>query len=186
MSHLNILTISKEIDNLNKNILQFRGQIDHLESENNTLNNNIKDINEIKMNKLDTIDCIEEIKSDFKYLEKKLSSVNNCVKKLVSRNIDFVKKNTEMLNNFLKEQVVLNDKQINVLLFVFDCSSLQDCLLLNDKELLDFGFSHSDTGLLKRKCKEALENNTYNMDGLENTVSMQGNNTIVLNGVTGV
>ena len=44
MSHLNILTISKEIDNLNKNILQFRGQIDHLESENNTLNNNIKNI----------------------------------------------------------------------------------------------------------------------------------------------
>jgi len=188
MSHLNILTISKEIENLNKNIFKFKNQIDDLEFEKQTVNDNINDINEIKMNKLDAIDCLNEIRNDFKYLENKLNSVDNCVKKLVSRNIDFVKKNTEVLNNFLKNTVGLDDKQINVLLYVFDCSSLQDCLLLNDKELISFGFNQSQLGILNRMCKDALENNTYNMDGLENTntVSMYADNTIILNGVVGV
>ena len=188
MSHLNILTISKEIENLNKNVKKFKNQIEILESDKNILNSNINDINEIKMNKLDAIDCLQELRDDFKHLENKLNSVDKCVKKLVTRNIDFVKKNTEHLYNFLKTKVKLDEKQINVLLFVFDCSSLQDCLLLNDRELIDFGFNQSEIALLKRICKEALENNTYVTENTDivDAMPMQGDNTIVLNNIIGV
>ena len=160
MSHLNILTISKEIENINKNISKFQSQINTMETENSKLNSNFNDINEIKINKIDVVNSLDEIKSDFQFLENKIRSIDVCVKKLLSRNVDFVNKNTQTLFNFLKKKLEFNEKKINVLLYVFDCTTLQDCLLLNDRELIDFGFSQIEISLLKRLCKETLENNT--------------------------
>jgi prefoldin subunit 5 len=183
MSHLNILTISKEIQNINKNISQFKSQLHNIESNTNNIHSNIKDINEIKMNKIDSIDSLEQIRSDFKFLEKKLVSVDSCVKKLLSRNIDFVNKNTEVLHKFLKENVNLDDKQINVIIYVFECVSLQDCLMLNDRELLDFGFNQINILNLNRQCKEALENNSYPELYQASDTPMYGDNTIQFSGI---
>ena len=173
MSHLNILTISKEIENINKNISKFQSQINTMETENSKLNSNFNDINEIKINKIDVVNSLDEIKSDFQFLENKIRSIDVCVKKLLSRNVDFVNKNTQTLFNFLKKKLEFNEKKINVLLYVFDCTTLQDCLLLNDRELIDFGFSQIEISLLKRLCKETLENNTFH------EYSEEGNNIAI-------
>lgn len=189
MSHLNILTISKEIENLNKNIAKFQTQISDIEVTNSQMSSNFKDLNEIKINKLDVIDSIDQIRSDFKFLESKLNSIDGCVKKLLSRNLDFINKNTRTLNNFLEKRLKFNNKQINVLLFVFNCSSLQDCLLLNDRELLDFGFNHTDVSCLKRACKETLENDSfleYAPNDSNSNIAMYGDNSIQLSNVVGV
>ena len=77
MSHLNILT-SKEIENINKNIAKFQSQINTYETENSKLNKNFSDINEIKINKIDVVHSLDEIKSDFKFLENKIHSVWLC------------------------------------------------------------------------------------------------------------
>jgi hypothetical protein len=198
MSHLNILTISKEIENINRNVSKFQSQINTIETENSKLNNNFNDINEIKINKIDVVHSLDEIKSDFKFLENKINSIDGCVKKLLSRNVDFVNKNTQTLFNFLKKKIEFNEKKINVLLYVFDCTTLQDCLLLNDRELIDFGFSQSEVSLLKRLCKETLENNTFqeysefgnniaiNSDGIAYVSSLNANEGITLNNVVGL
>ena len=90
-------------------------------------------------------------------------------------------------------------KKINVLLYVFDCTTLQDCLLLNDRELIDFGFSQSEVSLLKRLCKDTLENNTFqeyselgnniaiNSDSVGGyTSSLNANDGVILNNIVGV
>ena len=196
MSHLNILTISKEIENINKNISKFQSQINTMETENSKLNSNFNDINEIKINKIDVVNSLDEIKSDFQFLENKIRSIDVCVKKLLSRNVDFVNKNTQTLFNFLKKKLEFNEKKINVLLYVFDCTTLQDCLLLNDRELIDFGFSQIEISLLKRLCKETLENNTFHEYSEEgNNIAINSDsstytnnlgNVVTLNNVVGV
>ena len=101
MSHLNILNISREIDNINRNVQLFHKQITDLESTNSRNHEIINDLDEIKMNKLDVITSLEKIREDFKFLESKINNVDLCVKKLVNRNIDYVGKNRETFKEFL-------------------------------------------------------------------------------------
>lgn len=156
MSHLNILNISREIENINKNISVFHKQISDIEDKNNRHTEIISDIEEIKINKLDVICSLEKIKDDFKFLESKLNSVDNCVKKLVNRNLDYVGKNKETFYTFLKELKV-EDKKINVILYILDCSNVQDFLVVSPEELNEFGFGQSEISFISRKCREELE-----------------------------
>lgn len=165
MSHLNILNISREIENINKNISVFHKQITDIEEQNTRNTEIINDLEEIKINKLDVICSLEKIKDDFKFLESKLNSVDSCVKKLVNRNLDYVGKNKETFKSFLHELKV-EDKKINLILYVLDCSNVQDFLSVSEEELHEFGFSHSDISLISRKCKEELENSVYSDVGL--------------------
>lgn len=165
MSHLNILNISREIENINKNISMFRKQISNIEETNSRNSEIINDLEEIKINKLDVICSLEKIKDDFKFLESKLNSVDSCVKKLVDRNLDYVGKNKETFKTFLKN-LKIDDKKINVILFVLDCSNVQDFLAVSHEELHEFGFNQSDISLISRKCKEDLENSVYSDVGL--------------------
>ena len=166
MSHLNILNISREIDNINRNVQLFHKQITDLESTNSRNNEIINDLDEIKMNKLDVITSLEKIREDFKFLESKINNVDLCVKKLVNRNIDYVGKNRETFKEFLVTTCSLNDKKVNVILYVLDCSNVQDFLSINDEELKEYGFSQTEINHLNRKCKEELEKNVYSDLGL--------------------
>ena len=165
MSHLNILNISREIENINKNISMFHKQISDIEETNSRNSEIINDLEEIKINKLDVICSLEKIKDDFKFLESKLNSVDTCVKKLVDRNLDYVGKNKETFKTFLKN-LKIEDKKINVILFVLDCSNVQDFLAVSHEELHEFGFTQSDISLISRKCKEDLENSVYSDVGM--------------------
>ena len=165
MSHLNILNISREIENINKNISMFHTQITDIEETNTRNTEIINDLDEIKINKLDVICSLEKIKDDFKFLESKLNSVDSHVKNLVNRNLDYVGKNKETFKAFLKENR-LDDKKINIILYVLDCSNSQDFLAVSDEELREFGFNQPDISLISRKCKEELENTVYSDVGL--------------------
>ena len=105
MSHLNILNISREIENINKNISVFHKQISDIEDKNTRNTEIISDLEEIKMNKLDVICSLEKIKDDFKFLETKLNNVDSCVKNLINRNLILYIKYfflLKMLYKFLK------------------------------------------------------------------------------------
>ncbi len=160
MSHLNILNMSREINNINKNIAHFQKQISEIEENNTRNNNSIDDLDEIKMNKLEVISSLEKIKDDFKFLETKINNVDTCVKKLVSRNLDYVGKNNEKFKQFLVN-CRITEKKINVILYVLDCSNVQDFLSISEDELSEFGFTQTDINLLSKKCKEELERNVY-------------------------
>jgi len=165
MSHLNILNISREIENINKNILSFQKQITRIESEENRNSDNIQDLDEMKMNKIEVISSLEKIRDDFKFLESKIENVDLCVKNLVNRNIDYVGKNKEKFKNFL-EKILLNEKKINIILYVLDCSNVQDLLSINEEEFVEFNFSQSEIELLYRKSKDELESNIYSDVGM--------------------
>ena len=158
MSKMNPLAMSREIDNINKNISFFDSQIKNLENNQDRINESVEDLNEIKMNKLEIIETLEQIREEFKFLQTKVTTIDNSFRSLVSRNIDYVNKNKELFHNFLKNIVTLSEKKINILLHVFDCSTYQDYLLIDEKELKEMGFNSSEIYSLNRKCKEQLEN----------------------------
>ena len=158
MSKMNPLTMSREIDNINKNITFFDSQIKNLENNQDRINESVEDLNEIKMNKIEIIESLEQIREEFKFLQTKVNNIDSSFRSLISRNIDYVNKNKEPFHNFLKNIASLPEKKINILLHVFDCSTYQDYLLLEEKELKEMGFSSSEIYSLNRKCKEQLEN----------------------------
>lgn len=157
MSHLNILKISREIDNINKNILNVQTEVSSIQTDNETINRNIKDLNEIKSNKVDILLALEQIKEDFKFLETKVNLVDKNIKHIVNRNIDYVNKNNEKFSEFLKTEVKLDQKKINIILYIFDCYTVQQVVLIDDRELLNFGFNQQEINLLMNKCRENLE-----------------------------
>ena len=58
MSKMNPLTMSREIDNINKNISFFDSQLKNLENSHDRMNESMEDLNEIKMNKIEIIEII--------------------------------------------------------------------------------------------------------------------------------
>ena len=100
-----------------------------------------------------------------KFLETKLNNVDSCVKNLINRNLDYVENNKEKLKNFLKE-IKIDNKKINIILYVLDCSNVQDFLAVSEEELREFGFSQSEIITISRRCKDELENTVYSDVGM--------------------
>ena len=90
MSHLNILTISREIETIKKNInLQqdsINAQRESISTHQDSINQSkniqkefsgcIQDLNDIKANKIDISIALDEVKNDFKFLDNKLKMIN--------------------------------------------------------------------------------------------------------------
>ena len=157
MSHLNILKISKEIEHINKNIESLKHNIQDVNIMNDQLTNTLQDLNEIKSNKTDTMIILEQLRDDFKFLETKLTQVDRNVKQIASRDLDYVNKNTNYFNHFLTTQANLDSKKINILLHVFECHTPQQFFLINEQELIEFGFTYKEISTINKKCKEELE-----------------------------
>jgi|TARA_B110000285_G_C14833527_1_gene471996 hypothetical protein len=157
MAHLNILQISREIENINKNINVFQ---ENLNNNNNTtvrMSTNINDLNQIKSNKIDIDISLEEIRQHFKYLENKVNLIHNNVNIITKRNMDYINAHNMLFVDFLKSELKLNKKQINIIIYVLECSTPQDFLLINSKDLIEFGFTEYDISKIKQKCKEDIE-----------------------------
>lgn len=165
MSNRNILNMSREIDNISKNIHNFRQDINIINSSSETNSDKIKDLDEIKMNRIDAIAELDKIKNDFKFMQDKLDLVNKCVKNLLSqeRNVDYVNKNTATFKKFLIDVCEISLKKTNVLLYVFECLSSQDFFLINEEELIEYGFTNDELNKINMKCKHELESNIYPM-----------------------
>jgi hypothetical protein len=150
MAHLNILQISREIENINKNL---NSQTDITVR----MSNNLNDLNQIKSNKTDIDISLEEIRQHFKYLENKVNLIHNNVNIITKRNMDYINTNSELFIHFLKSELKLDKKQINIIVYVLECSTPQDFLLLDNKDLIEFGFTDYDISKIKKKCKEDIE-----------------------------
>ena len=150
MSHLNILNISRELTKLNDNIK-------NISNENNHISNSINDLNEIKANKLDIELIIDQFKSELNLIDRKLLSINNEVTKLLDRDMDYVNKNTKEFYNFLIKNINLQQKKINIIIYVLECNNPQDFLLLNYDDLKHFQFSHDEFKNIQNKCRLYIE-----------------------------
>jgi hypothetical protein len=158
MANRNILNMSREIENINKNIAKFERDIRNL----NDVDIKLTDLNEIKMNKLEAVSILEKIKDDFTYLEKKVDLIDNSFKNLISnRNIDFVNNNINYFEHFLINQANLSKKKTQILIYAFECKCAQDFFLLNEDELIEFGFHQSELNKINEECKKDLESHIY-------------------------
>lgn len=156
MSNRNILNMSREIENINKNIDKFKKDISNISS----IDNKLLDLNEIKMNKLEAISCLEQIRNDFSSLEKKVEKIDNSFKTLL------VNKNTEYINNSYLEHLLINKAEISIkkahiLIYAFECNCAQDFFLLNEEELIEFGFTQEELNRINKECRYELESNIY-------------------------
>ena len=150
--------MSREIENINKNIAKFERDIRNL----NDVDIKLTDLNEIKMNKLEAVSILEKIKDDFTYLEKKVDLIDNSFKNLISnRNIDFVNNNINYFEHFLINQANLSKKKTQILIYAFECKCAQDFFLLNEDELIEFGFHQSELNKINEECKKDLESHIY-------------------------
>jgi hypothetical protein len=157
MAHLNILQISREIENINKNINVFQENLNNQTNTTVRMSNNLNDLNQIKSNKIDIDISLEEIRQHFKYLENKVNLIHNNVSIITKRNMDYINTNSELFISFLKSELKLDKKQINIIIYVLECSSPQDFLLIDNKDLIEFGFTEYDISKIKKKCKEDIE-----------------------------
>lgn len=156
MSHMNILKMSEEIKNINKRIDTINDNINNISTVVNKNNNIITDLDQIKMNKLECISELEEIKNEFQTMNNKVYEVNDTVISLLNRDINYIETNTKGLNSFLKKHHFHKDK-INILIYLCKCNGVQDILLLKNEELATFGFSNSEITKLYKISKDHLE-----------------------------
>ena len=159
MSHLNILTISREIESIKKNINNYQGVINKNSNTHKEMSECIRDLNDIKANKIDITISLDEIKNDFKFLEQKLKMINKNVSHILSRDLDYINKDNRRFVEFLRTQFNLDQKKINIILYVLDCTSPEQFILLDDTDLYEFGFSDTDISSIKKGCKEEMEKN---------------------------
>lgn len=159
MSHLNILTISREIESIKKNINNYQGVINENSNTHKEMSECIRDLNDIKANKIDITISLDEIKNDFKFLEQKLKMINKNVSHILSRDLDYINKDNRRFVEFLRTQFNLDQKKINIILYVLDCTSPEQFILLDDTDLYEFGFSEADISSIKKGCKEEMEKN---------------------------
>ena len=75
MAHLNILNISRELSRLSDNMR-------HITSENNTMNISINDLNEIKVNRIDIVRIIDDLKTDIQKIDHKINDITRRTKRL--------------------------------------------------------------------------------------------------------
>lgn len=171
MSHLNILTISREIESIKRNINLQQGSINaqresistnqasinHSKNIQKELSGCIHDLNDIKANKIDISIALDEVKNDFKFLEHKLKMINSNVKHILSRDIDYVNKNNKELSTFLREKLTFDQKKINIILYVLDCYSIEGMLLIDDTDFYEFGFSEREVSTIKKACHDEID-----------------------------
>ena len=151
MAHLNILNISRELSRLSDNVR-------NITSENNTMNISINDLNEIKVNRIDIVRIIDDIKTDIQKMDHKINDINKEVNILVNRDMDIVNKNTKDFSFFLINNLCLSTKKINIIIFVLECNNQQDFLLLDFNDVSHFDFTQEEFSLIQDKCREYLEN----------------------------
>ena len=154
MSHMNILNISREIDRIKNNIIDVNTNV---ETFNSSFSNNLRDLNDIKANKTEIVASIDEIREDFKFMESKLNLIDNNVKNLMNRDLDYVNKNNKEFTTFLRNKLDFDTKKINIIIYVLECQSIHEAILLDNSDLLELGFTNDEVIRLKNKCKDEIE-----------------------------
>lgn len=157
MAHLNILQISREIENIHKNINIFQENLNNQNEASIRMSNSLNDLNQIKSNKTDIDLSLDEIRQNFKYLENKITVIHNNVNIITKRDMDYINSNNQLFVDFLKSDLKLDKKYINIIVYVLECSTPQDFLLLDNKDLTEFGFTEIEISTIKKKCKEDIE-----------------------------
>ena len=156
MSYMNILKISNEIKTINTKIDKLTNDVEKVNEVLLKNNEIINDLNDIKMNKLECISGLETVKSDFKRLHEKLNQVNSNVIGFINRDINYIEKNTKVLEDLLKDNNFSNNN-INILIYLCNCMTPQDVLLLKSEELTTFGFTTDEISKLHQCCKNKIE-----------------------------
>ena len=97
MAHLNILQISREIENIHKNINIFQENLNNQNEASIRMSNSLNDLNQIKSNKTDIDLSLDEIRQNFKYLENKITVIHNNVNIITKRDMDYINSNNQFL-----------------------------------------------------------------------------------------
>ena len=143
---MNIFTITKNINKINKDISKLK---DH-ETE---INEKINSIEDQIYHKHEITDIINEVKENLELINEK---VNNILDFKINYNNDSVKKEYNVLTNFLKS-IDIEDKYINIYIFL-KCSEIQDILTTDKDELINLGIPEETIKYINIKTNSFIYN----------------------------
>lgn len=143
---MNIFTITKNIHKINKDISKLK---DH-ESE---INEKINSIEDQIYHKHEITDIINEVKENLELINEK---VNNILDFKINYNNDSVKKEYNVLTNFLKS-IDIEDKYINIYIFL-KCYEIQDILTTDKDELINLGIPEETVKYINIKTNSFIYN----------------------------
>lgn len=150
MSHLNLLNISKEINNIKNVLEELSNNYKNLNKKYENITTKILDLNEFQT--LDFINISDEIKLDLKELKYKIEDIEKL-------NLD--KNLKENTNNhifiFLKN---LNIEEAIIYKYIFlNCEILEDLITIDKNTCVSFGIPENTYDLIKNKTQTFIYNN---------------------------
>lgn len=150
MSHLNLLNISKEIQNIKNVLEQLNYNYSNLNTKYNNINTKIHDLNEF--NNLDFETSSDEIKLEIDGLKNKIEEINHLNYTQSKNYIDI----ENPIYNYLKS---INLKEIYIYKYIFlNCSIIEDLILIEKDTCKNIGIPDYIYDSVKKEAQNYIYN----------------------------
>ena len=146
---MNPFNVNNEIKNLNNIVTNLNNQNNTLKTNINNIDNKITDVKINKLDKIDIINAIDEIREDMLIMNNKIDKI---IRKQFLNEIDKIQENE--VCDFLK-RLNIDDNIINILSFL-QFNSIQDLVMINIEDIKHYGIKESILELIIHNAREEI------------------------------
>lgn len=146
---MNLFNVNNEIKNLNNIVTNLNNDNNILKNNLTTIENSVKDVKINKLEKIDIVNAIDEIKDELLIMNNKIDKI---IRKQFLNEIDKMQENE--VYEFLK-RINIDDNTINILSFLhFD--NIQDLVMINIEDVKHYGVKESILENIIKNAREEL------------------------------
>ena len=149
MSFMNFFDVNNEIKNLNNIITNLNKENNTLKDNFSSLNNTVNDVQMNKLDKVDIVNAVDEIKEELLVMNNKIDRI---IRKQFMSEIDKMQENE--VYEFLKKNNV-DKNSINIILFL-DFKTIGDLVLINVEDIKHYGIKEDVLEMIIFKAREDL------------------------------
>jgi hypothetical protein len=149
MSFMNFFDVNNEIKNLNNIITNLNKENNTLKDNFSSLNNTVNDVQMNKLDKVDIVNAVDEIKEELLIMNNKIDKI---IRKQFLNEIDKMQENE--VYEFLKKNNV-DKNSINIILFL-DFKTIGDLVLINVEDIKHYGIKEDVLEMIIFKAREDL------------------------------
>jgi len=146
---MNFFDVNNEIKNLNNIITNLNKENNTLKDNFSSLNNTVNDVQMNKLDKVDIVNAVDEIKEELLIMNNKIDKI---IRKQFLNEIDKMQENE--VYEFLKKNNV-DKNSINIILFL-DFKTIGDLVLINVEDIKHYGIKEDVLEMIIFKAREDL------------------------------
>ena len=146
---MNFFDVNNEIKNLNNIITNLNKENNTLKDNFSSLNNTVNDVQMNKLDKVDIVNAVDEIKEELLIMNNKIDKI---IRKQFLNEIDKMQENE--VYEFLKKNNV-DKNSINIILFL-DFKTIGDLVLINVEDIKHYGIKEDVLEMIIFKAREEL------------------------------